>query len=126
MFQVAYTYQKPWPANGPLQIEGTKGAREVNISPEIAQRKANGFLGGYITLMAQAGPPLLLLEDPPVWQIPAHLHLPQLGNVGNIGTIYVNAVTGAVIPLTETEIAQMQELAHALATHFTSTTTSAS
>lgn len=125
MFQVAYTYQNPWPTSGPLQIKRADATLEVNISPEMARRKANGFIGGYITLMAQAGQPMLLLENPPVWQIPIHLHLPRLGNVGSIGVIYVNALTGAVVPLTEAEITQMQELAHALATHFTSTTTPA-
>ncbi len=124
MFQIAYTYPNPWPASGPLQIESADTTLEVNISPEMARRIANGFIGGYITLMAQAGQPMLLLENPPVWQVPIHLHLPKLGNVGIIGMVYVDALAGTIVPLAEAEITQMQDLAHALATHFTSKTTS--
>ncbi len=49
MFQVVYDYQKSWPENEPLRIEG-HFVHEIAISPVVARRKANSFLAGYVTI----------------------------------------------------------------------------
>jgi hypothetical protein len=118
MFQVAYNYQKPWRENQLLHVEG-QFACDVAISPTVARRKANGFLASQVTMMVSAGEPLLLLGDKPVWQTPAVLRLPQHGEVGTVGTIEVDAQTGEVITPSHEQIQHMQELANALAAHFT-------
>ena len=122
MFKVAYDYQKSWPENGSLRIESHL-ALEITVSPTVAQRKVNGFLAGYVTMMVSAGKPMLVLDQRPVWRVPANLHLPNLGEVSVLGTIHVDARTGAILVPKTKRISQMQELAHAIAAHFASKTT---
>jgi hypothetical protein len=122
MFRVAYDYLNPWPEQGPLHIE-TQIRCEIHCSPELARRRANGFLTGHITIMALAGEPMLILGEPPVWQVPITLRLPGLRQPSIIGMLQVDTDTGEVIPLTSEEVKQLQELAHALATHLTLPTT---
>lgn len=115
MFQVTYNYQKSWPDNGSLRIESHL-ALELTVSPTAAQRKANGFLAGYVTMMASAGKPMFVLDESPVWRVPANLRLPNLGEVSPLGTIDIDARTGAILTPKTKQITQMQELAHAIAT----------
>lgn len=122
MFQIAYDYDTPWPEGEPLKIEG-HFAQEIKISPTAARRKANGFLARHITMMVSAGQPTLILETPPRWRVPATLRLPSLGEVSILGTVDIDAQSGEVIPLSPEQIQRMQDLAHAIATHFASSPT---
>lgn len=124
MFQIAYDYQKPWPENEPLRVEGHFD-QEITISPTLARRKANGFLAGHVTMMVSAGQPTLILSEQPIWRVPAILNLPQLGEVGTLGAIDIDAQTGKIILPSPKQISRMQELAHAIAAHFASPTTPA-
>ena len=119
MFQIACDYDTTWPEDKPLKIEA-HFAQEISISPIVAQRKANGFLAGYITMMVSAGQPTLILEDAPLWRVPAVLRLPGLGEVTVLGTVDVDAKSGDLQPLSPQQITRMQDVAHALATHFAS------
>ncbi len=122
MFQIAYDYQKSWPEDEPLTVEG-HFAQEIIISPAVARRRANGFLAGYVTMMVSGGQPTLILSERPVWRVPAILNLPQLGEVSTLGVIDIDAQTGEVISPPAEQISRMQELAHAIAAHFASPTT---
>jgi len=117
MFQIAYDYQQAWPENEPLKVE-IQLAHEIKISPALAQRRANGFLAGYVSMMVCSGPPTLLLGERPVWCVPAVLKLPEVGEVGSVGTVDIDAQTGDVLPLSTPQIHRMQEIAHAIAAHF--------
>ncbi|MDM8519189.1 hypothetical protein QUF64_04020 [Anaerolineales bacterium HSG6] len=122
MFEVVYDYPKSWLNEQSLHIAG-QFAEEIPIAPAIARRKANGFFAGYITMMVIAGQPKLVLGKTPVWRVSANLSLPNLGVVATLGTVDVSAKTGKLYPLSEEQIQRMQELAHVIATHFTSTST---
>ena len=125
MFQVMHDHQQKWPKNRPLKVTG-EFAQDIAVSPTMAQRQANGYLAQYVTMMVMAGTPTLFLSQQPVWRVPAVLSLPGLGEVSTIGTVDVDAETGKIIPLPETQLSRMQEIAHALAAHFApqATTTS--
>ena len=125
MFQVIHDYPQKWPKNRPLRITG-EFAQDIATPPTLAQRKANGYLAQYVTMMARAGTPTLFLGDKPIWRVPAILSLPSLGEVSVIGTIEVNAETGEIVPLSESQLNKMQEIAHALANHFASPATATS
>ena len=119
MFQVAYDYENTWSDDRPQKIEG-HFTQDISISPLVAQRKANGYLSGEVTMMVAAGQPTLLLRDQPVWHVPAVLRLPGLGDVSTLGTVEVDAQTGGIIPLSSDQISRMQDLAHAIAAYFAS------
>ena len=122
MFQVMHDYQQKWPKNHPLKVEG-EFAQDISVSPIVAQRKANGYLAQYVTMMVSADIPTLFLSQPPVWRVPAILSLPDLGEVSTIGTVDIDAETGEIVSLPESQLSRMQEIAHALAAHFTSQAT---
>ncbi|MCZ7668075.1 MAG: hypothetical protein M5U34_13220 [Chloroflexi bacterium] len=125
MFQVMHDYQQKWSQNNPLRVKG-EFVQDIATPPTVAQHTANGYLAQYVTMMVMAGTPTLFLSQPPVWRVPAILSLPGLGDVSAIGTVDVDANTGEVIPLTESQLSRMQEIAHALAAHFASPATTAS
>lgn len=119
MFQIAYDYEETWPEDESWTVEG-HFAQQISVSPTVARRKANGFLAGYISMMVVTGQPTLVLTNAPFWQVPAVLTLPGLGEVAAIGTINIDAQSGDLIPLSPPQIKQMQELAHAIVSHFAS------
>ena len=123
MVQVVQEFSVP-DRTKPFKIEGTVN-EEIAVPQAVAQRKANAFLAGSVTMMVSAGEPSLVLGETVRWQVPAVLLLPEQGEVGNVGIIYVDAQTGEVAGLSDTQIHQMQELAHAIAAHYTSTAASA-
>ncbi len=113
MFQVAYDYQKPWQGDKPLKVE-IQLVQEITVSPTVAQRKANGFLAGYVTMMVSSGEPTLILSERPVWRIPAILKLPDLGEVGTVGTVDVDAQTGEIL-FTQPQLDDLAERGDVLA-----------
>lgn len=123
MVQVVQEFSVP-DRTKPFKIEG-KFSEEIAVPQALAQRKANALLAGNVTMMVSAGEPSLVLGETIRWQVPAILRLPEQGEVGNVGTIYVDAKTGEVVGLSDLEIHQMQELAHAIAAHYASTAASA-
>ncbi len=121
-FTVVLEYQTVWPDTASLHIEAHI-TQEITIAPEVARRRAAGFLGVEVLMAAQAGPPTLVIAERPIWRVPAHLQLPGLGDVATLGTLDIDAATGDVIPLTPDSLADMQRRAHAIATRLTSPTT---
>ncbi len=119
---IAYNYQETWPENESLMIEG-HFTQKITVPPILARRRANGFLAGHVMLMVSGGEPTLILSEHPVWRVPAVLNVPKLGEVNTLGSVDIDAQTGEVIPLSSEQINRMQELAHAIAAYFTSSTT---
>jgi hypothetical protein len=114
MFQVIYEYKQPWPEEGTLRVEA-QFSSEIKVSPTLARRRANGFLGTEVTMMVLAGQPVLVVGDRPIWRIPACLHLPGLGEVATIGSVDVDALTGQVIKPADDQITAIRDRANALA-----------
>jgi hypothetical protein len=118
MYQIVYEYDEPWPDNGPFHLEKQIVSQEIAVSPVVARRRANGFLAGYVTMMVTAGQPMLILGENPAWHVPAVLCLPGVGEVGTVGHLDIDAQSGEIILPSDEQIAQMQEVAHAIAAHF--------
>lgn len=88
----------------------------IKFAPNAAQKMAGQFLSEYVTMMARPGiPTLLSTSTNNVWEIPILLKIPNLGVVGTAGKLQIDAQTGELDELTETEIAHIQELCHAMA-----------
>ncbi len=121
MFQIAYDYKQSWRENEFLSVN-IRFAQKVAISSDIARRKANGFLAGYVTMMVSGGQPTLILAKNPLWRVPAVLSLPNMGEVSTLGAVDIDAQTGKIIPPSSEQINRMQELAHAIVAHFASST----
>lgn len=82
------------------------------ISPDVARRHANGYFGMNVGLLLGASELRLFMGDSPFWKFAVNLHLPNIGFVGQIGTIQVDVMTGEVVPLSATTIQQYQDRAH--------------
>ena len=68
------------------------------ISPQVAKRRANVYLGCYVTMMTMVGVPTLIDTK---WRMPINLHLRGQGIVGKVGEIEVHALTGEVNSFSE-------------------------
>lgn len=77
---------------------------EIRVAAEQARRTANYFVHMDIsTQMFAATPTLALHQDGKVsWRVPIHLTFPSFGDVGCVGYIHVDAVTGEVDQSAET------------------------
>jgi hypothetical protein len=122
MFQIAYNYHQDWREDESLTVD-IQVSQKIAISPDLARRRANGFLAGHVTMMVSAGQPTLIVDQTPVWRVPAVLRLPELGDVSTVGAVDIDAQTGDMILPSFDQITRMQELAHAIAAHFASATT---
>lgn len=122
--QIVYEQPVTWPQNGPLHFK-TEFQGEIAIAPDVARRKANGYLCLDVCFFAGAGEPMLLLGDRPIWRMPIVLRLPEFGELTILGNVEVDASTGRPIPLTEQEIIAIQSRANAIATRFSHPATSA-
>ena len=124
MFQITYNYDQGWREDEELTVD-IRVSQKIAVSPNHARRTANGFLAGHVAMMVGGGQPTLVVDQTPVWRVPAVLKLPAVGDVSTVGAVDIDAQTGDLIPPAPNEITRMQELAHALATHFASAATPA-
>jgi hypothetical protein len=67
---------------------------EVKLSPDEAQRLVNNYVHLEISTQLHAEVPTLVVGDQVVWRVPIHLTFPSFGDVGQIGFIQVDPVTG--------------------------------
>ncbi len=124
--QIVYEYAASWPDNGPLHVTVPTVSVDIPVSPEVARRRANGYLGMHVGLLLGTSNPQLVIGEHPLWQLAVNLHLPAVGFVGQVGVITVDATTGNVCPLSTAVIKNLQERAHDLTLHFTPATAAAS
>ena len=123
MIQVVYEVQQAWPKDGAFKLSVPNLEAEIVVSPVLAQRRAKGYLTAEVAMSFRPGEPVLVLGTDRVWRMPVYLHLRGCGQVGHLGTIDVDALSGKVIALSPDQIAAMQKRANDLAAHFTSTPT---
>ncbi len=109
-----------WPTSGALRIEAPALTVEVTVAPDVARRRANGYLGSEAAMSMLAHNPRLVVDGQPLWRFDIDLCLPVLGYIATLGAIDVDAMTGAVVPLTSTQLTSLQERADALAARFAS------
>ena len=95
---------------------------EVRISAEEAERKVNQYVNVEISTQMHAAAPTFVVGDIAYWQVPVHLTLPAFGDIGEVGTLRVDSVTG-VIDTSLSIIQTIQDKAEQLALRFTSPTT---
>lgn len=124
MFQITYNYDQDWCEDEELTVD-IRVSQKIAVSPDLTRRTANGFLAGHVAMMVSGGQPTLVVDQTPVWWLPAVLRLPSVGDVSTVGAVDIDAQTGDLIPPFLNEITRMQELAYALAAHFASAATSA-
>lgn len=78
-----------------------------SISQVEAQRAADAYLLTQVTAAIETASPILVPGAPPIWRM-----LVRLCNrepTATVGTIDVNAQTGAVVPLTDDQIEDMRD-----------------
>ena len=121
MFQIIYEYTESWTNNCPLQVQTPQLSFEISVAPELARRRANGYLGMNVAMSILAGEPALILGNSPIWRMAANLHLPDFGFVATVGSIEVDALTSKVFPLSLEQITTMQDRADVIATRLTPT-----
>lgn len=120
--EIVYELAQSWPKQGPLQVNVPSLTMEIPIAPDVARRRANGYLGMNVGVLLGASDPRLLMNDRPLWKLSVNLRLPGIGYIGQVGTIQVDAISGVVIPLSATTIQQYQDRAHDLVIRFTPAT----
>lgn len=80
---------------------------EVQVSPDAARRRANGYLARYVGLAMEAGDPALVWGHKPIWRMPIYLTLRGWGQVAKLGELDVDALTREVLPFSHTQIKEM-------------------
>jgi hypothetical protein len=89
---------------------------ELNISPYVAKQKANYYLVMHVgNLVMAADPNLEFHESGAQWRVPAILTNPEIGHVGKIGEVIVDADTGSIIENETTSVEEMQANAEHIA-----------
>lgn len=119
MVQILHEQPIEWPVSGPVQIEAPALAVEVAVSPDVARRSVNGYLGSEVAMSMLAHNPRLVVDGQPLWRFDIDLCLPELGYIATLGSIDVDALTGAVVPLNLNQLTSLQERAGAKAARLT-------
>lgn len=96
-------------------------AMKIQVSPDSARRRANGYLARYVGLALEAGEPALMWGQKLIWRMPVYLTLHGWGQVAKLGEIDVDALTREVLSFSHIQIKEMQDCADAIATRLTST-----
>jgi hypothetical protein len=125
MFQVVYEHSEAWPTGKPLLVEIPPVRVEVPVSPDMARRRANGYLVTNVSMTLHAAEPMLVIGKQPVWRFSLEMRLHELGPVATLGTLEVDAQTGEVHSFSGEQIRAIQERANAIITRLTPATTPA-
>lgn len=83
-----------------LQISASEACRLINH--QLVPEMGTGLIAG--------DPELVVLESGIYWRVPLMLSLPRLGDLGQVGTIDVDAMTGKVL---NDEMIQQRIIQHA-------------
>ena len=122
MIQILREQTLEWPTEGPLTVVAPPVAVTISVSPEIARRRANGYLAREVAMTLLAHNPRLVVGECGVWRLNIDLSLPDFGRVAPLGVIDVDAENATVIALTTDEIDELLKAANALAARFSSST----
>jgi hypothetical protein len=118
-FMVQLAVSRRWPSEGTLRFEVPGVTGEISVSPDLARRRAKGYLSREVALAFRPGEPVLVWGSRPVWRMTIHLFLRGYGQVAELGVVEVDAISGEVIPLAPAQIAAMQGQANAIARRLT-------
>jgi hypothetical protein len=69
----------------------------IEVDAATAQRKATGWLVSEVGNLLLGDTPSLVITDRAVWRVPVLLTSPEIGVVGQVGTVDVDAQTGDVL-----------------------------
>jgi hypothetical protein len=119
MVRIVYEHPGEWPDEGPLVLQA-QFSGEIPVPPDLARRRANGYLAREVALFLTAGDPVLVLGEQPYWRIPAVLCLRGLGELADVGFVDVNARTGQVAALSDESMQTMRTRAHDIASRLAS------
>lgn len=72
-------------------------AATVNIGAKAARRQATAWLASEVGNMLMGGEPQLIISDRTVWRVPAILTSSEIGLVGEVGTVDVDAEGGELL-----------------------------
>jgi hypothetical protein len=81
------------PEKGLLEINIQRTV-EIIITAEQARKRVSFWLTDQVSYMMGAEPPDLAIGNQAVWRVPVSISYPQIGKLGNIGTIDVDVQTG--------------------------------
>lgn len=118
MVRIIYEHPEEWPEEGPLVVHAQFNG-EIAVSPDVARRRASGYLAREVALFLAAGEPVLHLGDCPCWRVPAVLRLRGVGELVDVGVIDVDARTGQVLPLTGEGLEIIRKRANDIASRIT-------
>jgi hypothetical protein len=106
------------PQTGRLEID-IRVSSDINVSAYAARQKVDNFVLNEISYLMHAGEPTLVVSDAIYWRVPVILSIVSRGDVGEVGTISVDAQTGQLIAAPQL-IAEVTARAEGLAARFTS------
>jgi len=84
------------------------------VDEAVARRVANRYLSRTVGIPFGAVTGVFIPMATPIWQFAIEFRLPRLGRLGIMGTIDVDAATGAPLSLTSTEIQKIQDRANVI------------
>lgn len=98
-------------------IESQNGTHPIAVNqPAItgdrARRKANGYLGMHISMFFGADDPVFFPLERPVWQVSVYFLRYEIGPV-KLAFLDVDALSGEVIPFTDSQIQEIRQRANA-------------
>lgn len=97
----------------------------VAVPAESARRQVHRWLLLEVSHMMGADEPTLIAGERACWRVPIHLSAPQVGLVGQVGEIDVDAITGEMMSVAAQKVTIEQrasELMHKLPPFRTQTT----
>lgn len=83
------------PEKGRLNLKINRSF-DIKVTAEEARRQVDRWLLNEVSYLMHGLPPTLVLGERAVWRVPASLGFPDLGQAREIGTIEVDAETGAM------------------------------
>ena len=69
---------------------------EVKVPADEARRKVGQFVHTEISTQMRAETPTLVVGEKAFWRVPVHLTFPSFGDVGCVGYVEVDPVTGEI------------------------------
>lgn len=105
--------EKPTVGTGHVEIS-VKVTSDVNVTAFTAQQKVSGFVLSEISNLMHGGTPSLVVGERLYWRVPVILSMPPHGDLGEVGTIDVDAESGEM-QVTQGLTEEIKERAQALA-----------
>jgi hypothetical protein len=76
----------------------------VAVSAENARRQVHRWVLLEVSHMMGADEPTLVVGDCTCWRVPVHLSTPQVGVIGQVGIIDIDAISGEMLNVAEQKV----------------------